>query len=272
MHLASPHELENAGVDTIVVTYMLWHFLVPVFSLYLVPVGISAGLYLFGGRHFDWRSADRSSAGLLPPAKERRHAVVRVFSARTVSWRSIVATHSWIVIKDKGAAAYQRFDYTAWGPPIWIDRFAPDGRWFGSAPEVIFASDGEDAERMVPRIRETVRHYRYSKAGDYRSWPGPNSNTFVAAIMSSVPEMNASLPATAIGKDFPYDGRWIGLTPSRTGIRITADGYFGLTLAWVEGLEINILGAVVGLDLRSPGLKVPGLGRLSFLSRGPVKG
>jgi len=195
-----------------------------------------------------------------------------VFSARTVSWRGIVATHSWVVIKDKDAAAYQRFDYTAWGQPIWIDRFAPDGRWFGSAPEVIFACDGEDAESMVPRIRQTVRHYRYSKVGDYRSWPGPNSNTFVAAIISSVPEMKVSLPATAIGKDFPYDGRWIGLTPSRTGIRITADGYFGLTLAWVEGLEINILGAVVGLDLRRPGLKVPGLGRVSFLNGGAVQG
>jgi Protein of unknown function (DUF3750) len=251
---------------------MLWHFLLPVFSLYLVPVGISAGLYLFGGRHLDWRAADRSSAGLLPPAKERRHAVVRVFSARTVSWRSIVATHSWVVIKDKDAAVYQRFDYTAWGQPIWIDRFAPDGRWFGNIPEVIFACDGEDAERMIPRIRETVRHYRYSKVGDYRLWPGPNSNTFVAAIMSSVPEMKASLPATAIGKDFPYDGRWIGLTPSRTGIRITGAGYVGLTMAWVEGLEINILGAVVGVDFRRLGLKVPGLGRVSYLSGGPAKG
>lgn len=197
---------------------------------------------------------------------------MRVFSARTVSWRSIVATHSWVVIKDTDAAVYQRFDYTAWGQPIWIDRFAPDGRWFGNVPEVIFACDGGDAERMIPRIRETVRHYRYSEVGDYRLWPGPNSNTFVAAIMSSVPEMKASLPATAIGKDFPYDGRWIGLTPSRTGIRITAGGYLGLTIAWVEGLEINILGAVVGLDFRRLGLKVPGLGCVSYLNGGAAKG
>jgi hypothetical protein len=259
-----PNELENAAAVTMMVTCMLWRFLVPLFFLYLVPVALSAGSYLFGRRHFDWRSANRSSAGLLPPPSQRRHAVVRVFSARTVSWRGIVATHSWVVIKDKGAAAYQRFDYTAWGRPIWIDRFEPDGRWFGSAPEVIFACDGEDAERMLPRIRETVRHYRYSRVGDYRSWPGPNSNTFVAAIMSAVPEMKASLAATAIGKDFPSNGRWIGLAPSRTGIRITADGYVGLTLAWIEGLEVNILGAVVGLDLRGLGLKLPGLGSVSF--------
>ncbi|MFC7554960.1 hypothetical protein ACFQU7_26130 [Pseudoroseomonas wenyumeiae] len=37
-----------------------------------------------------------------------------------------------------------------------------------------------------------------------------------------------------------------------------------MTLAWVEGIEINILGAVAGLDLRRPALKLPGLGRLGF--------
>jgi hypothetical protein len=234
------------------------------FLFYLLPVGISAGYYFLGRKRFDWRSADRSSAGLLPAAKEQRGAVVRVFSARTVSWRGIVATHSWVVIKDKNATAYQRFDYTAWGQPIWIDRFAPDGHWFGSAPEIVFAADGAVAARMIPRIRSAIRHYRFAKAGDYRLWPGPNSNTFVATIMSAVPEMNASLPATAIGKDFPYDGRWIGFTPSRTGIRININGYLGLTLGWVEGVEVNILGAVAGLDFRRPGLNLPGLGRIDF--------
>src|SRR5665213_419173 len=235
------------------------------FSLfYLLPIGISACHYFLRHKRFDWRAADRSSAGLLPSAKERPGAVVRVFSAHTVSWCGIVATHSWVVIKDKDATAYQRFDYTAWGTPIWIDRFAPDGRWFGSAPEIVFAADGEDAERMIPRIRSTIRHCRFARAGDYRLWPGPNSNTFVAAIMRAVPEMRTGLPATAIGKDFPYDGRWIGFTPSHTGIRINVNGYLGLTLGWVEGLEVNILGAVAGHDFRRPGLKLPGLGRVDF--------
>jgi hypothetical protein len=163
-----------------------------------------------------------------------------------------------------GDRAYQRFDYTAWGMPIWIDRFVPDGRWFGSAPEVVFAADGPVAERMLPRIRATIADYRYARIGDYKIWPGPNSNTFVAAVMSSVPEMRASLPATAIGKDFPYDGRWIGATPSGTGLRINLGGYLGLTVGWIEGLEVNLLGAVAGLDVRRPGLKLPGLGRVGI--------
>ena len=231
-------------------------------ALFIVPVLLSAGIYSVRNGGVEWRLADRSSAGLLPPPAEHPGAAVRIFSARTVSWRGIVATHSWIVIKPAGAKAYERFDYTAWGAPIWIDRFVADGLWFGSRPEVIFAADGPDAEGMIPRIRETIIHYRFPNPGDYKAWPGPNSNTFVAAVMNAVPEMGASLPPTAVGKDFPYDGRWIGLTPSGTGIRLNIGGYAGLTVAWVEGVEVNLLGAVVGLDLRRPGLKLPALGRI----------
>jgi hypothetical protein len=176
------------------------------------------------------------------------------------SWRGIFATHSWIVIKDKDAAAYQRFDYTAWGQPFWVDRFLPDARWFGGTPDVVFAADGPDAQAMIPKIRIAIHEYRYSNIGDYHLWPGPNSNTFIATLMEAVPEIKASLPATAVGKDFPYDGRWIGLTPSHTGVRFNALGYFGVTIGWVEGLEVNILGAVAGLDFRRPALKLPGLG------------
>ncbi|MDP4023499.1 DUF3750 domain-containing protein [Methylobacterium sp. NEAU 140] len=237
--------------------------LVALAVLFVAPVAVSAALYALRERG-DWRLADRSSAGLLPRAETYPGAVVRIFSARTVSWRGIVATHSWIVIKGAGERTYRRFDYTAWGEPIWVDRFVPDGRWFGNAPETVFAADGAEAEAMLPRIRRAVAEYRYAKPGDYVVWPGPNSNTFVAAVMAAVPEIRASLPATAIGKDFPYDGRWIGRTPSGTGLRINLGGYLGVTLAWVEGIEINILGGVAGLDLRRPGLKLPAIGRVGI--------
>jgi hypothetical protein len=71
-----------------------------------------------------------------------------------------------------------------------------------------------------------------------------------------------SLPPTAIGKDFPYDGRWLRPTPSGTGLRLTLGGYAGLSVGWVEGIEVNLLGAVAGLDVRRPAVKLPGLGRL----------
>jgi hypothetical protein len=232
--------------------------------LFLVPIAVSASIYFVGNRIADWKTADRSSAGLLPPVLPETGAVVRIFSARTVRWRGIVATHSWIVIKEAGAAAYSRFDYTAWGEPIWVDRFVPDGRWFGRMPDVVFAADGSAAEQMIPRIRDAIRDYAYQNVGDYRAWPGPNSNTFVASIISAVPGMLAALPPTAVGKDFPVDRRWIGYSPSGTGIRLSLGGYLGLTIGWVEGIEVNILSAVAGLDVRRPALKLPGWGRLGW--------
>jgi hypothetical protein len=35
-------------------------------------------------------------------------------------------------------------------------------------------------------------------------------------------------------------------------------------VAWVEGIELNILTAVAGVDLRRPALKLPGLGRIGM--------
>jgi Protein of unknown function (DUF3750) len=230
---------------------------------YLLPIAISATTYWIRGRSLDWRSADRSSARLLPTAQQMSEAAVWIFSARTVSWRGIIATHSWVVIKGTQAPAYERFDYTAWGAPIWKDRFVPDGRWFGSEPELIFAAAGAAAAHMIPAIRAAIRGYRYPHPGDYHLWPGPNSNTFVAAVIRAVP-IKASLPSTAIGKDFPYDGQWIGWTPSKTGMQINLGGYLGIAVGWYEGIELNLLGAVAGFDIRRPALKLPGLGRLGL--------
>ncbi len=233
---------------------------------WILPLCLSAALYRWGGTGAGWRTADRSSIGHLPAATSSG-AVVRVFAAQTVRWRGIFATHCWIVWKPQGATAYTRYDYTAWGDPIRLNGFEPDGRWFGRVPEVVFAADGPGAAALIPRMQQAVRDYAWQKPGDYRAWPGPNSNTFVAAVIDAVPQIRAALPPTAIGKDFPYDGHWLRWAPSRTGVRLTLGGYAGVTLAWVEGIEVNILGAVAGLDVRRPAIKLPGLGRLGM--RGP---
>ena len=86
----------------------------------------------------------------------------------------------------------------------------------------------------------------------------------MTAVLAAVPELQTALPPTAIGKDFPYNGDVFGPTPSGTGVRITLGGYLGLTIGWVEGIEINFLGAVFGIDLRRPAVKLPGLGRVGF--------
>ena len=251
--------------------------------LFLAPAALRAVLY-WRAPAFDWRGADRSATGLLPAARLHPEAAVRVFAARTVSWRGIVAVHSWIVLKEAGAPRYDRYDLTAWGDPIRLNGFDPDGRWFGQAPDTVFAADGAGAEALIPRMRDAIRDYRWRNLGDYRAWPGPNSNTFVQTVLAAVPESGAVLPPTAIGKDYPVDGALQGPAPapprgapptpapapprppapSRTGFRLSFGGYAGLTLAWVEGFELNLFGGVIGLDLRRPAVKLPAVGRLGL--------
>ena len=239
-------------------------FLVIFLLLVFLPIVVSAACYWLSEPRGNWQTADRSSAGLLPEPSRHPEAVIRIYGARTIRWKAIFAIHTWIVVKEQGASSYTRYDYTAWGEPIRTNGFAADARWFGASPETIVAVDGDKASRLIPKIRNVVENYRFRTYGDYSPWPGPNSNTFVQAVLDAVPELRAVLPPTAVGKDYPYRGEWFGLTPSRTGVFASLGGYLGLTVGWVEGLELNFLGAVLGMDLRRPALKFPGIGRLGM--------
>jgi hypothetical protein len=95
-------------------------------------------------------------------------------------------------------------------------------------------------------------------------WPGPNSNTFTAYLARAVPELHVALPPTAIGKDYLPPGDFAALTPGGSGAQVSILGLIGLSLGLREGIEINLLGLVVGLDLVHPALKLPGLGRVGF--------
>jgi hypothetical protein len=234
-----------------------------VFALvYVLPTGLQAALWSVAARESDWRRADWSSAGLLEAASPGSDAVVLVFSARAGRWRGIFAHHSWIVIKPKGATEYTRFDVMGWGTPLRVNMRPPDGRWFGSPPVVIARIAGVEAERAIPLIKAAVASYPHATPGSYHAWPGPNSNTFVASILRAVPEIDAVLPPTAIGKDYPVDGRWFGHTAD--GVFLSLGGYAGFRVGWRDGMEINLLGAVAGVDLRRPALKVPAFGRIGF--------
>ena len=57
-----------------------------------------------------------------------------------------------------------------------------------------------------------------------------------------------------------------GCTDSGTGVELNLHGFAGIKLGWAEGIEVNLLGLVAGLDLRHPGLKLPGFGRIGVES------
>ena len=228
--------------------------------IFLLPLMLHAVWWLAHSPDVDWHSADWSSAGILPSASTSPEASVHIYCAPTGRWKGVFAVHSWIVVKEAGARRYTRFDVVGWGRPVKVDGWPPDARWFGNEPQLVAAVTGPQAARLVPQLRAAVAHYSHGRAGDYRIWPGPNSNTFVAEILAQIPQAGIVLPANAIGKDFRGAGLYAGLSPSRTGLQMSALGLFGLTVGWVEGIEVNVLSLVAGLDWRHGAVKLPGWG------------
>jgi hypothetical protein len=239
-----------------------------ILAVFLLPLAIRASLYAFGRHPTSWFDADWSSSGLLPPADADPRARVLIMSGRTGGLKGVFAVHSWIVLKAANSRTWTRYDVAGWGNPIKINNWPADGFWYGSRPIVVADVTGKEAEALIPKIEAAVTAYQYHNAGDYRLWPGPNSNTFVASVLRAVPEIGAALPPNAIGRDFrplPY----AGLSDSRTGIELNLCGLLGIKFGWIEGIEVNVLGLVAGIDLRHFGVKLPGFGLVGF-SAGPA--
>ncbi len=237
--------------------------LVGLLALFLFPLAVHAALYAGKDRPASFRDADWSSVGMLPAATADRDARLLVFTGRTGRWKGIFSVHSWVVFKPANATTWSRYDVVGWGQPVRSNGWAPDGRWFGDIPVVLMDVRGAQAEALIPKVKAAIAEYGYNEFGDYRMWPGPNSNTFVATVLRAVPELETTLPPNAVGKDFrayPY----VGLTDSRTGVEASLFGLLGFKLGWVEGVELNFLGLVAGLDLRHPGIKLPGFGRIGI--------
>jgi len=234
--------------------------------VFLLPLLLRAVAYYISERPGGWWEADWSSARILAPAASDPAPRIIVFSGRTGRWKGIFAVHSWIVLKPENARSYTRYDLTGFGRPIHVNGWAADARWFGNTPQVVADIRGPAAAAAIPRIRAAIADYPFAKLGDYRLWPGPNSNTFVAHVLRAAPELDVALPPEAIGKDFRTDGAVFGLTGTGTGVEANLWGLLGVKLGWIEGLEVNLLSLVAGLDIRRPAIKLPGLGRIGIES------
>ena len=123
--------------------------------------------------------------------------VVQVWGARTRGLKGVFGVHSWIAVKPSGAAAYTRYEVMGWGvgngsPAIRVNRSGPDNYWFGSRPDLLADRRGAGVDELIDRLQAAVEAYPYPDS--YRTWPGPNSNTFVAHLARSVPELRLDLP------------------------------------------------------------------------------
>ena len=214
----------------------------------------------------DWRTASRAPIGLAPAASETPEAVIQVYAARAVRWRGYFGVHTWIAVKPPEADAYTVYEVNGWrlrraGTSIAISDRAPDSRWFGNAPELIADLRGPAAAAAIPRIEQAVSAYPYAER--YRVWPGPNSNTFVAYVLRAVPELEADLPPTAIGKDY-LGSTLFARSPSGTGAQVSVLGVLGLLVGLEEGVEVNVLGLTFGLDPLDLAVKLPLAGSIGW--------
>ena len=148
--------------------------------LFIAPILARVALYAISDDPRSWRDADWSSTGLLPAAADSTPARVVIFTGAAGAWKGIFSVHSWIVLKRANEPRWQRYDVVGWGEPIRLNNWPVDGKWYGNKPVMIADICGPEAERLIPRIEATVKDYNYSQTGDYRIWPGPNSNSFIA--------------------------------------------------------------------------------------------
>lgn len=232
----------------------------------LLAVLIAIGISISVRAGQDWRTADRSPVGLAPDPATTREAVVQVYGARAYSWRGVFGVHTWIAVKPTNAPRYTVVEVIGWrayrgGDAVAVSHRPPDGRWFGSAPELLADHRGEGVDQMIRDIENAVLAYPYRN--QYRVWPGPNSNTFIAHVIRNTPGLVADLPPTAIGKDYLHDALFDQM-PSKTGYQLSAWGLLGISLALEEGIEVNILGLTFGIDPDSQGIKLPLLGKVSL--------
>lgn len=238
--------------------FLLWS----IAALILVPLAFS----IARGMAYDgsWRDAPRHSAGTAPDPAKTPEAVVQIYTARAYNWRGYVATHPWIILKRSNAPAFKRYEVVGWGggPSLKVDYMVPDAYWFGAEPNVMAEYRGAGVDALIDRIEAAIESYPFKD--QYRSWPGPNSNTFLAHVARSVPELKLDIPANAIGKDYRAWNEPLALAPSGTGVQASLLGVAGFTLGLNEGVEVNVLGLNFGVDFLRPALRVPGLGRIGF--------
>lgn len=235
--------------------------------LVILPILVTAAYRMGSDGAPHWSVARWDSAGIAPDPATHPEAIIQVYAARAWGWKGIFAVHSWIAFKRANAPAFERYEVVGWGvargaPAIRRNLRVVDGYWAGSPPRLLGELRGEQAARAIPKIEAAIAAYPWPYS--YRTWPGPNSNSFTAWILRHVPELGIEMPPEAIGKDYLPVARPAARAPSGTGYQLSLFGLFGLTLAREEGLEINLLGATLGIDPLDLAIVLPAVGRIGI--------
>ena len=194
----------------------------------------------------------------MPPNDETTVALLTGGLARPME---DIARHPWFAVRMKGEQMWRIYEVGGGGEEA--DPFHQHPPYIGPILHGLWrGAEGERAAACVakvgPEVRSDIqRHYVF--------YPGPNSNTFGDVVLRRC-KLSASLPSTAIGKD------WRGLigagiTSERTGVQVETP-ILGFKIGLKEGIEIHILSLSFGVDLWPPAIIVPlGPGRIGFADR-----
>ncbi len=169
--------------------------------IYLLLTPLLVGCSVSG----DWSTASRASAGIAPDPAEFQDAIIQVYGADAWGWRGWFAIHTWIAIKRPGEQQYTVLDVVGWrayrnNPVVRASYDIPDRHWYGARPDLLLEIRGEEAEILIDRVESAVASYPWKQ--EYKAFPGPNSNTFVAWVGHKVPELELDLPFSAIGSGY----------------------------------------------------------------------
>ena len=240
-------------------------FVIVIIALSALAKWMQEGERIAQASALGWHQLPRHASHILPdPSSHRDTAIVQVLTAPTFGKRGYVAIHPWLIYKRAGQSDYTRVEVIGWGRTDVVRRnhAAADALWYGATPSVLVSHKGPEAQSLIDAIEVAIASYPYAQS--YRSYPGPNSNTFIAHIGREVPALNLDLPPTAIGKDYQPWQTPLVAPPSGQGFQLSLGGFVGLILSPQEGIEVNLFGAALGLDFNCPALRLPFLGRVGI--------
>lgn len=204
------------------------------------------------------------------PLPEQHDApVVQVYAARTWGKKGMLAVHSWIVTKRRGAVTYNRHEILGW-KLRWSDSALrsnhwgayDQANWFGNEATLLVDHRGDGVEAMIDAVDAAIMNYPYKD--EYRLWPGPNSNTFIAYLGLAVPQLSLDLPSTAVGKDYRPVRDLFGRSASGSGFQISLLGLASVSVGYEEGVELSLLGINFEWDVFDWAIELPVLGRIGY--------
>ena len=169
-------------------------------------------------------------------------------------WYSRFAQHSWFDVREGSTGRWRRIEIPTPQSGVQIIELPrgeafEDERW-ERAVRVRAIEHGAGVDQLVDELVAAARSW---DGGGYRAWPGPNSNTFVDAMLREVDGLSGQLHHNAVGKDH---GWRVGKSATGVGVELETP-LAGLQVGLLEGLEVHLLGLTLGVGLQPLALRLP---------------